>query len=59
METSRRHSREKKLLQNEFLAKEYQITTDSGGSSVSQNKLLQLILGYIYILKHLHSNFIG
>ena len=32
---------------------------DSGGSSVSQNKLPQLILGYIYILKHLQSNFIG
>ena len=32
---------------------------DSGGSSVGQNKLLQLILGYIYILKHLQSNFIG
>ena len=31
----------------------------SGGSSVSQNKLPQLILGYIYILKHLQSNFIG
>ena len=25
---------------------------DSGGSSVSQNKLPQLILGYIYILKY-------
>ena len=33
--------------------------TCSGGSSVGQNKLLQLILGYIYILKHLQSNFIG
>ena len=32
---------------------------DSGGSSVSQNKLPQLILGYIYILKYLQSNFIG
>ena len=31
----------------------------SGGSSVGQNKLLQLIIGYIYILKHLQSNFIG
>ena len=31
----------------------------SGGSSVSQNKLPQLILGYIYILKYLQSNFIG
>ena len=31
----------------------------SGGSSVGQNKLLQLILGYIYILKYLQSNFIG
>ena len=31
----------------------------SGGSSVSQNKLLQLILGYIYILKYLQSNLIG
>ena len=31
----------------------------SGKSSVSQNKLLQLILGYIYILKYLQSNFIG
>ena len=30
-----------------------------GESSVGQNKLLQLILGYIYILKHLQSNFIG
>ena len=30
-----------------------------GGSSVSQNKLPQLILGYIYILKYLQSNFIG
>ena len=25
-----------------------------GGSSVGQNRLLQLILGYIYILKYLH-----
>ena len=32
---------------------------NSGGSSVSQNKLPQLILGYIYILKYLQSNFIG
>ena len=31
----------------------------SGGSSVSQNKLPQLILGYIYILKYLQSNLIG
>ena len=31
----------------------------SGGSSVGQNKLLQLILGYIYILKYLQSNLIG
>ena len=31
----------------------------SSGSSVSQNKLPQLILGYIYILKYLQSNFIG
>ena len=31
----------------------------SGGSSVSQNKIPQLILGYIYILKYLQSNFIG
>ena len=31
----------------------------NGGSSVSQNKLPQLILGYIYILKYLQSNFIG
>ena len=31
----------------------------SGRSSVGQNKLLQLILGYIYVLKHLQSNFIG
>ena len=31
----------------------------SGGSSVSQNKLPQLNLGYIYILKYLQSNFIG
>ena len=31
----------------------------SGGSSVSQNKLPQLILGYICILKYLQSNFIG
>ena len=30
-----------------------------GGSSVSQNKLPQLILGYTYILKYLQSNFIG
>ena len=29
------------------------------GSSVSQNKLLQVILGYTYILKYLQSNFIG
>ena len=34
-------------------------TEPSGGSSVSQNKLPQLILGYIYILKYLQSNFIG
>ena len=32
---------------------------NTGGSSVGQNKLLQLILGHIYILKHLQSNFIG
>ena len=32
---------------------------NSGGSSVSQNKLPQLNLGYIYILKYLQSNFIG
>ena len=31
----------------------------SGGSSVSQNKLPQLIVGYIYILKYLQSNSIG
>ena len=31
---------------------------NSGGSSVSLNKLPQLILGYIYILKYLQSNFI-
>ena len=31
----------------------------SGGSSVRQNELPQLILGYIYILKYLQSNFIG
>ena len=31
----------------------------SGGSSVSQNKVPQLILGYIYILKYLQSNLIG
>ena len=30
----------------------------SGGSSVSKNKLPQLILQYIYILKYLQSNFI-
>ena len=30
----------------------------SGGSSVGQNKLLQLILGYIYISKYLQKNFI-
>ena len=32
---------------------------DSGGSNVSQNKSPQLMLGYIYILKYLQSNFIG
>ena len=31
----------------------------SGGSSVCQNKLPLLILRYIYVLKHLQSNFIG
>ena len=31
----------------------------SGGSGVNQNKLPQLILGYIYILKYLQSNLIG
>ena len=31
----------------------------SGGSSVGQNKLLHLILGYIYIIKYLQSNFIS
>ena len=31
----------------------------SGGSSVSQNKLPQLTLGYICILKYLQSKFIG
>ena len=31
----------------------------SGGSSQGQNKLLQLILGSIYILKYLQSNVIG
>ena len=35
------------------------ILRGSGRSSVSQNKLPQLILGYIYILKYLQSNFIG
>ena len=35
------------------------VQPSSGGSSVSQNKLPQLILGYIYILKYLQSNFIG
>ena len=35
------------------------ISIYSGGSSVSQNKLPQLILGYIYILKYLQGNFIG
>ena len=33
--------------------------TLSGRSRVSQNKLPQLILGCIYILKYLQSNFIG
>ena len=32
---------------------------NSGRSSISQNKLPQLILGYIYILKYLQSNFNG
>ena len=35
------------------------IVANSGGSSVGQNKLLQLILGYIYILKCLQSSLIG
>ena len=35
------------------------VQSHSGGSRVSQNKLPQLILGYIYILKYLQSNFIG
>ena len=35
------------------------IIRGSGGSSVSQNELPQLILGYIYILKYLQSNFIS
>ena len=35
------------------------LVISSGGSRVSQNKLQQLILGYIYILKYLQSNFIG
>ena len=37
----------------------YDLRYYSGGSSLSQNKLLQLILEYIYILKYLQSNFIG
>ena len=37
----------------------YEVSGFSGGSSVGQNKLLQLILGYIYISKQLQSNFIG
>ena len=37
----------------------FQVIYYSGGSSVSQNKLLQLILEYIYILKYLQNNFIG
>ena len=34
-------------------------TMSNGRSSLGQNKLLQLILGYIYILKHLQSSFLG
>ena len=41
------------------IVRQYIIQIVSGGSSVSQNKLPQLILGYIYILKYLQSNFIG
>ena len=36
-----------------YLLKSIPAVKGSGGSSVSQNKLPQLILGYIYILKYL------
>ena len=40
--------------------KHFALAFDSGGgSSISQNKLPQLILGYVYILKYLQRNFIG
>ena len=39
--------------------KTFAVLDFSGVSSVSHNKLPQLILGYIYILKYLQSNFIG
>ena len=37
----------------------WNIVTSSGGSSVSQNKLQQLIFEYIYIPKYFKSNSIG
>ena len=44
---------------NERVVPDLMMSVNSGGSSVSQNKLPQLILGYTYILKYLQSNFIG
>ena len=51
----RRQAAVAKLRRDELIVRRL----SSGGSSVSQNKLPKLILGYIYILKYLQSNFIG
>ena len=46
-----------RILYNEIMqGNSYNSFESSGGSSVSQNKLPQLVLGYIYILKYLQSN---
>ena len=48
-----------KILKGSAVEVYYRSSNDvysSGGSSVGQNKLLQLVLGYIYILKCLQSN---
>ena len=55
LKTGSRYSKDIK----EFTISIHFYISSSGGSSVSQNKLPQLILGYIYILKYVQSNFIG
>ena len=55
LKTGSRYSKDIK----EFTISIHFYISSSGGSSASQNKLPQLILGYIYILKYVQSNFIG